>query len=129
MRVPTLDEFIKLGVSADLISDNRPGTAYYPPIVTTGREDSDQSGNVEDFHRLLVEFLSEPEAPTTTDSGSVGFTPSDYLAPDWESGGRAHNWHNYTSEEIRLMWPGLSPELRAALARQADESASKESWD
>lgn len=56
-------------------------------------------------------------------------TPSDHLEPNWGRAGRVHEWKNYISDEIKAMWLTLSPELRAALARQADETAAMEEWE
>lgn len=55
--------------------------------------------------------------------------PYDYLEPEWGKHKRVHNWRNYISEEIQAAWPTLTPDLRAALARQANEHAEREDWD
>jgi len=56
-------------------------------------------------------------------------TPDDYLNPDWERRQRVHNWRNYISEEVRAKWQTFTPEQRAALARQAEETSDHEEWD
>lgn len=55
--------------------------------------------------------------------------PLDYLEPAWDKAGRVHEWKNYISEEIQGLWLTLIPELRAALARQAENNAWNEEWD
>lgn len=50
-------------------------------------------------------------------------------APDWESGGRVHNWKNYVSEELRAMWSTFTVEQRGAIYRSAEESAGREEWE
>lgn len=55
-------------------------------------------------------------------------TPKDYLDPQWDKAGRVHEWKNYISEEVQAMWPTFTPEVRAALARQAEDNASREEW-
>jgi hypothetical protein len=52
-----------------------------------------------------------------------------YLSPEWDCYGRVHNWRNYISEEIRLMWDTFTDEQKAALFRQATESADAEEWE
>jgi hypothetical protein len=56
-------------------------------------------------------------------------TPSDYAVPDWGIHDKVHCWRNYISDEVRALWPEFSDAQKAALARQADEIASREEWD
>ena len=56
-------------------------------------------------------------------------TPSDYLDPDWKKFEKVHCWRNYVSEEVQGLWQTLTPELRAALARQAETEAGREEWE
>lgn len=55
--------------------------------------------------------------------------PDDYYSPDWQSGGRVHEWKNYISEELQAMWVTFTDAQRAAIARSAQINASAEDWD
>ena len=52
-----------------------------------------------------------------------------YLSPQWEDAGRAHDWRNYVSDELRAMWDTFTDAQKIAIGRSADESASEEVWD
>ncbi|MBV7502118.1 hypothetical protein [Achromobacter sp. ACM05] len=56
-------------------------------------------------------------------------TPDDYQSPDWGDCGKAHEWKNYVTEEVRGMWHTFSDELKKALARQSEAIADIEEWD
>lgn len=56
-------------------------------------------------------------------------TPPDYRDPDWDDHHRVHNWRNYITPDLRLRWSTLPDDLKAILARNADEIASAEEWD
>ena len=62
-------------------------------------------------------------------TSSYGTTPSDYATPDWDNCGKVHDWKNYISDEVRLMWHEFTVPQRAALARMADAQADRERWD
>lgn len=53
----------------------------------------------------------------------------DWEEPDWNAGGRVHNWRNYVSDRVRKLWPTFTPEQRQALYEQADDQAGNEHWD
>jgi len=56
-------------------------------------------------------------------------TPNDWAAPEWDKAGRVHEWKNYISEEVQAMWATFTDAQKQALARQAEETASREEWD
>jgi hypothetical protein len=63
-------------------------------------------------------------------------TPSDWADPDWNFNKGAdryhshpHEWKKYVSNEFQEMWPMLSPGIKQALARQAQEIAANEDWE
>lgn len=49
--------------------------------------------------------------------------------PNWEIGGRVHNWRNYINEELREMWHTFTIEQKRAISKNADEQADGEEWD
>lgn len=53
----------------------------------------------------------------------------DWDNPDWSAGGHVHNWHNYASEALQLIWKDFSPEQKQIIAAALDECASNELWD
>jgi len=57
------------------------------------------------------------------------YTPKDWENPKWEDAERVHEWKNYVSAEVRGMWDTFTPEQKQALARSAEECASREEWD
>lgn len=59
----------------------------------------------------------------------MGKLEDESLNPDWNAGGRVHNWRKYVSEEVQRLWNSFSHEQKSALYRQADEIASSEEWE
>jgi hypothetical protein len=55
--------------------------------------------------------------------------PDDIDEPDWNSGGRVHNWKNYVGEATMAIWPTLTHEQRYAIYADYDRMASCEDWD
>lgn len=53
----------------------------------------------------------------------------DWENPEWASGGKVHNWHNYASEALQLIWKTFTPEQKKIIASTLDECASNEYWD
>jgi hypothetical protein len=49
--------------------------------------------------------------------------------PDWNGGGKVHNWRNYISEELREMWSTFSLKQKEALFNNAKDVANGEEWD
>ena len=49
--------------------------------------------------------------------------------PEWDKGGRVHNWKNYVDSEVKSVWHLLSENERRIIAYFADRSASNEDWD
>lgn len=58
----------------------------------------------------------------------VGFDRND-PSPDWNEGGRVHNWRRHVGAHTREIWSTLTPAQRLAIALDADEEASAEEWD
>lgn len=52
-----------------------------------------------------------------------------YANPDWEEGGRVHNWRRYISEELRSIWGSFTLFQRRVIAENAQEQADNEEWD
>lgn len=60
---------------------------------------------------------------------STDYTPSDYLAPQWDKYERVHNWRNYVSDEVKEAWDSFTDQQKAMLARMCYVRASMEDWD
>lgn len=58
----------------------------------------------------------------------VGFG-GDYINPEWDRVWKVHNWRNYITDELRAMWDTFTPEQKLAIARMAEEQASREEWE
>lgn len=54
---------------------------------------------------------------------------SEYLTPDWNGGGRVHNWRNHVGEHVRAIWHTFTDEQKRVLACEADDRASDEEWE
>lgn len=57
------------------------------------------------------------------------YTPPDYQSPDWLTVGRVHDWKNYITSDVQEMWSTFTDGQKAAIARNADEYASREVWE
>ena len=53
----------------------------------------------------------------------------DAINPEWEFGGRVHNWKNYINDDVRSIWSTFSQMQRIILATNAQELADNEDWD
>ncbi|AEH03666.1 RecX-like filament modulator [Pseudomonas phage PhiPA3] len=49
--------------------------------------------------------------------------------PDWEAGGRIHNWRRYAGQDLRLVWNTFSLDQKQAIYKTLDEVAGNEHWD
>ncbi len=49
--------------------------------------------------------------------------------PNWNSGGRVHNWKNYVSDDIRKIWKQFSFREKRIIASYAEKLAQNEEWD
>lgn len=54
--------------------------------------------------------------------------PRDFAVPKWDEAGKVHDWKNHVSDEVQAMWHTFTLDQQAALARQAQEAASREEW-
>lgn len=52
-----------------------------------------------------------------------------YLKPDWNEGGRVHNWRNYVNEDLRFIWDTFSNTQKTIIGKNAQEAADREEWD
>lgn len=53
----------------------------------------------------------------------------EWQTPDWDEGGRVHNWRNYVSSRVQALWHTFTDEQKEALYSQADELSDREEWD
>lgn len=54
---------------------------------------------------------------------------SEFYQPDWNAGGKTHNWRNYVGEEVKRQWPYFDVKQKRALAENFQEIADREEWD
>ncbi len=54
---------------------------------------------------------------------------TDYIYPDWDKGGKVHNWKNYVSDELKALWEEFSEKQRIVLGENFDSIASDEEWE
>ncbi len=59
----------------------------------------------------------------------MDITPLNWEHPDWGSAGLVHDWRNYISSELRVMWETFTDTQKRAIARHADELVGREEWD
>ncbi|HHZ96307.1 MAG TPA: hypothetical protein EYN67_12320 [Flavobacteriales bacterium] len=58
--------------------------------------------------------------------------PYDWSNPDFKECDNhrcIHCWRNYVSDELKLLWAGMSGKQRLILAANFDDIASSEHWD
>lgn len=55
--------------------------------------------------------------------------PNGWKYPDWDSGGKVHNWKNYVSQGSRDLWYTLSDECKLELAKSFQNIADNEEWE
>jgi hypothetical protein len=49
--------------------------------------------------------------------------------PNWDEGGRVHNWRNYVPDEARAHWPKINLFNRKVIYIMARGRAYGEEWD
>lgn len=52
-----------------------------------------------------------------------------YFAPDWDDGGKCHNWRNYIDDDWKEIWQHLSNEGKYIAFTMAQGQADLEKWD
>ena len=55
--------------------------------------------------------------------------PNDFRDTDWDDCGRVHEWKNYASDEIKVLWHSFTDEQKCAIATMLDDFAGREEWD
>ena len=53
----------------------------------------------------------------------------DIVNPEWEVGGRVHNWKNYVPDDLKAIWHTFSKDQLIVLAETFDTIASNEEWE
>lgn len=64
----------------------------------------------------------------TESTFSIGFG-GDAINPNWLGKGKVHDWRNYISDELSVMWHTFTAAQKIAIARNADDMADREEWD
>lgn len=49
--------------------------------------------------------------------------------PKWSKTGRVHDWRNYISAPLRVLWDDLPMAVRGLLYIDAEHQANNEEWD
>lgn len=57
------------------------------------------------------------------------YESEDIVNPQWESGGRVHNWKNYVPDDLKDIWHKFSKEQLIVLVETFDTIASNEEWE
>ena len=53
----------------------------------------------------------------------------DYENPQWEKAEKIHDWRNYISEDMQIIWDTFTPLQQRLIADNAQETADAEDWD
>lgn len=53
----------------------------------------------------------------------------DYKSPDWNNLDRVHEWKNYISEDLVMIWDTFTDIQKKVIAENADNIADREEWD
>ncbi|ECD9611583.1 recombinase RecA [Salmonella enterica subsp. salamae] len=54
---------------------------------------------------------------------------NDFLSPQWDRADKVHDWKNYATQELMLVWDSFSLEQKIIIAELLDEIASGEEWE
>ena len=63
------------------------------------------------------------------DNDYLYLSPYDWEHPQWNKGGRVHNWHRYVSDNVKILWNSLTEMQKLALANNFQDIADNEEWD
>jgi hypothetical protein len=55
--------------------------------------------------------------------------PTDWNNPNWQNARKVHDWKNYTTEHIRLIWDSLTTDQKIIFSSAFQEIADNENWD
>ena len=55
--------------------------------------------------------------------------PGDWNQPDWSKVDKCHDWKNYVSDDLKLIWLEMSGRQRLIIAANMDDIAGREEWD
>ena len=58
-----------------------------------------------------------------------GVAPSDWREPEWEIPSRVHNWRNYATDDLRMIWHTFDDRQALVVACLLEEIASDEPLD
>lgn len=64
--------------------------------------------------------MSKPDSKTTEQV---------WKNPNWESGGRVHNWHNHVPDGVQAIWHSFDDNQKFALYRWAEDLSDAEEWE
>lgn len=53
----------------------------------------------------------------------------DYIYPDFENTEKVHDWKNYVTDEIVLMWSSFNRVQKNAIGEMLQDVADLEEWD
>lgn len=54
---------------------------------------------------------------------------ADWQDPQWQEGGKVHNWHNYASDEMQRIWNTFTDEQKQVISLTLNEIADNEYWE
>jgi len=55
--------------------------------------------------------------------------PTDWQSPKWVECDRVHNWRNYASEDLKLVWCSFTDEQKQIISECLQDCADREEWD
>lgn len=55
--------------------------------------------------------------------------PIDFSKPDFESRQKTHDWKNYASEDLALIWDTFTEHQKTIIAASLQSAADREDWD
>ena len=61
--------------------------------------------------------------------GSWDVTVEPWDSPEWDEGGRVHNWRNHVPQQLRDIWDTFTEVQKKILYDTFDEIAGNERWD
>lgn len=80
-------------------------------------------------YRLKNKIYSEDEKQKYLQDAEDEVRYLDWKNPSWKEGGNVHNWHNYATPALEIIWDTFTDQQKKVIAAVLDNNASNEMWE
>jgi len=77
----------------------------------------------------MIQHIDETLTVLLADSGNPNAILQKLNSPNWNEGGRVHNWRNHIPEVVEKCWEQLPLAARVVAYVMAEKQASMEEWE